>query len=58
MEFEKVIRDRTSTRSFKDKRVEKELLDKILEAGRIAPTAKNNQPQYIFVVESKKDFQR
>lgn len=58
MEFEKVIRDRTSTRSFKDKRVEKELLDKILEAGRIAPTAKNNQPQYIFVVESEEGLSK
>ena len=30
----------------------KEELDKILEAGRLAPTAKNNQPIKIYVVES------
>jgi len=52
MKFEDVIRERFSTRSFKDKKVSKEQLDKILEAGRIAPTAKNNQPIKIFVLES------
>ncbi len=53
MEFEEIIRKRTSTRKFKDKKLEKEKLDKILEAGRVAPTAKNKQPQKIFVVESE-----
>ena len=52
MEFENVIRRRTSTRKFSDKRLEKEKLDKILEAARIAPTAKNAQPIKIYVVES------
>ena len=31
------------------KKLENEKLDKILEAGRIAPTAKNNQPIKIYV---------
>ena len=53
MEFEEIIRKRTSTRKFKDKKLEKEKIDKILEAGRVAPTAKNKQPQKIFVVESE-----
>ena len=52
MNFEDVIRNRFSTRSFKSEKVNKEQLDKILEAGRIAPTAKNNQPIKIYVVES------
>ena len=52
MEFENVIRKRESTRKFSKKKVEKEKLDKILEAGRIAPTAKNIQPIKIYVVES------
>ena len=52
MNFEDVIRERFSTRSFKDEKVNKEQLDKILEAGRIAPTAKNNQPIKIYVIES------
>ena len=53
MEFEKVIEERQSTRKFSDKRVEKDKLDKILNAGRIAPTAKNAQPFKIYVIESE-----
>ena len=53
MEFEDIIRRRTAVRKFSDKKLEKEKLDKILEAGRIAPTAKNNQPFKIYVVESE-----
>lgn len=52
MEFEEVIRKRTSVRKFSDRKLEKEKLDKILEAGRLAPTAKNNQPIKIYVVQS------
>ena len=52
MEFESVIRERKATRKFSNKQVEKEKLDKILEAGRIAPTAKNLQPIKIYVVQS------
>ena len=52
MMFEDVIRERTATRSFKDKKVEKGKIIKILEAGRLAPTAKNKQPQKIIVVTS------
>ena len=52
MEFEDIIRRRTSTRKFSTRKIEKEKLDKILEAGRLAPTAKNNQPIKIYVVES------
>ena len=53
MEFEKVIRERTAIRKFKDEQIKKEELDSILEAGRLAPTAKNIQPQKIYVVQSK-----
>ncbi|MBQ6477037.1 MAG: nitroreductase family protein [Bacilli bacterium] len=53
MEFDKVIRERKSTRRFSDKKVEKDTLLKILEAGRLAPTAKNIQPIKIYVVESE-----
>ncbi len=52
MEFEEVIRKRTAVRKFSDRKLEKEKLDKILEAGRLAPTAKNNQPIKIYVVQS------
>lgn len=53
MEFEDIIRKRTSVRKFSDKKLEQEKLDKILEAGRLAPTAKNSQPIKIYVVQSK-----
>lgn len=42
---------RYSVRKFSDRVVEKEKLDLILEAGRIAPTACNYQPQRILVIE-------
>ena len=50
MEFEELIRRRSSTRKFQDKKLEKDKLDKILEAGRLAPTAKNIQPQVIYLI--------
>ncbi|MBQ3306591.1 MAG: nitroreductase family protein [Bacilli bacterium] len=58
MEFDKVIRERTATRKFQNKIVEKEKLEKILEAGRIAPTAKNIQPQVIYVLQSKEAIEK
>ena len=58
MEFEKVIRERSSTRRFSDKPLEREKLDKILEAGRIAPTAKNLQDFKIYVIESPEAIEK
>ena len=52
MEFAELAKKRYSVRSFKSTPVEPELLNKVLEAGRLAPTACNNQPQKIIVVES------
>ena len=51
-DFESVIRERTATRKIKKKIVSKEKLEKVLEAGKLAPTAKNIQPQKIYVVQS------
>ena len=58
MEFEEVIKKRQSTRMFSDKKLEIEKLDKILEAGRIAPTAKNNQPLKIYVINSEEGLKK
>ncbi len=58
MEFEEIIRKRTSVRKFSNKKLEKEKLDKILEAGRLAPTAKNNQPIKIYVVNSSEGLNK
>lgn len=44
---------RYSVRKFKAQAVEKEKLEYILEAGRVAPTACNYQPQRILVIESE-----
>lgn len=38
---------------FKDKKISREDLDRILEAGILSPTAKSLQPQKIYVIESK-----
>ena len=53
MEFEQLIRERYSVRKFSDAPVEEEKLQKILEAGRLAPTGHNSQPQRIYVIESE-----
>ena len=58
MEFEDVIRERKSTRLFSKKEVEKEKIDKILEAARLAPTAKNIQPFKIYVIKSEEGLKK
>ena len=58
MDFESVIRKRHSTRKFSSKGLEKEKLEKILEAGRIAPSAKNLQPIKIYVVKSAEGLEK
>lgn len=52
MDFSEVIKNRYSCKKFNGKAVEKEKLVQILEAGRLAPTAKNLQEQRIYVVQS------
>ncbi|MBR1810624.1 MAG: nitroreductase family protein [Clostridia bacterium] len=52
MDFLTLATARYSVRKFSDQPVETEKLNKILEAGKIAPTAKNNQPQKIYVLQS------
>ena len=51
--FHELAKTRYSVRSFKDAPIEEEKLNLILEAGRIAPTACNNQPQKIYVAKSE-----
>lgn len=52
MEFKEVISKRYSCKKYSDKPVEPEKLTAILEAGRLAPTAKNLQEQHIYVLQS------
>ncbi len=53
MDFLELAKERYSVRIYSDEPVEEEKINKILEAGRIAPTAHNNQPQRIYVIQSK-----
>lgn len=52
MEFKEVVKNRYSCKKYSDKQVESEKLTAILEAGRLAPTAKNLQEQHIYVIQS------
>ena len=52
MSFLELAKARYSVRSFQDRSVEEEHLNMILEAGRVAPTACNFQPQRIYVARS------
>lgn len=53
MEFSEVVKNRYSCKKFDGRKVEKEKLNQILEAGRLAPTAKNLQEQKIYVATSE-----
>ena len=52
MSFSELAKKRYSVRKFKDEKVPEDIIKKILYAGYIAPTGKNNQPQRILVIES------
>lgn len=50
MEFNDLMKRRYSCRTFAAQDVEPETVDRILEAGRIAPTGVNKQPVHIWAV--------
>ena len=58
MTFSELAASRWSVRSFQDTPIEDEKMQLILEAGRVAPTAKNNQPQRIYVAKSEEARQK
>ena len=53
--FLDLAKERYSVRKFTDKPIEKDKLEKILEAAKVAPTAKNLQPVKIYVLQSEED---
>lgn len=53
MNFSDLIKIRQSVRSYSDKAVEKEKIEKCLEAARLAPSASNSQPWKYIVVDDK-----
>lgn len=47
------ILTRRSTRKFKEQKLEKEVLDKLLEAGRFAPSGGNSQTTHFLVITNR-----
>ena len=58
MEFLKLAEERYSLRRFNGEPLKEEHKQKILKAARLSPTAKNLQPQRIFVLESEEALQK
>lgn len=58
MDFLEFARDRYSVRKFESRHLEKEIIDKILECGHIAPTGCNYQPQRILVLNSDEAIEK
>lgn len=58
MDFKEVVKGRYSCKKYGDKQLEPEKLQAILEAGRLAPTAKNLQEQHIYVLQSAQALEK
>lgn len=55
MDVFEAIQERRSIRAYTDKPVEREKIEKIIEAGRLAPSARNTEPwHFIAVTDPKK----
>lgn len=58
MEFEKLIADRYSVRSFKPEHLPQAVIDKLLDAAHKAPTGCNFQPQRILVLNTDESTEK
>lgn len=58
MNFYELAKERYSARKFSPKKIEDEKVRKILETGRVAPTAVNAQPQRIYVLNSEESLKK
>lgn len=58
MDFIELAARRYSCKSYSPRSVEADKLERILEAGRLAPTAKNNQEQRIYVACSAEALEK
>ncbi len=56
MDFKDLVRIRTSIRQYSDKQVERELLEQVLDAGRMAPSAVNFQPWDFIVLRDPENL--
>ena len=50
MDVFEATQERRSIRAYTDKPIEREKIEKILEAGRLAPSARNSEPWHFIVV--------
>ena len=57
-DFLKLAEKRYSVRKFINKPLEQDMIDKILQAGMVAPTGCNYQPQRILVINSEESIQK
>lgn len=57
-DFLQLATERYSVRSFSSTPVEQDVIDLILRAGQVAPTAVNSQPQKIYVVRSAANMEK
>lgn len=57
MDAMECLRTRRSVRNFLDKEIPKEVIEDIVDAGRLAPTANNMQP-WDFIVVTSKDMRK
>lgn len=58
MDYSTLIAERFSVRKFSDKPVDADLVQAILEAARLAPTAVNKQPQRILVLRAAASMEK
>lgn len=58
MEFQNLIQERYSVRSFRPEHLSREVLEKILAAGHLAPTGCNYQPQRILVLNTDEAMEK
>ena len=52
----RIIYERRAVRKYKEKNVEKNIIEQIVNAGRIAPSAINKQPWKFYVLTNKEDI--
>ncbi|MEM1607417.1 MAG: nitroreductase family protein [Candidatus Bathyarchaeia archaeon] len=53
MEVFKIISERRSIRKYRKEPIPEEVLERVLEAGRLAPSAANRQPWYFIIVKDE-----
>lgn len=58
MSFLELAKKRYSVRQYTEQKVEEEKINKILEAGRVAPSGHNNQPIKLIVIRQKPGFDK